>query len=485
MTDANPPAERAESARERAAIDESARLPVLVFFASAVFWLAVGTVFALVSSVKMHTPEFLTSYGWLTFGRTRPAHLNTVIYGWATMAGMGVSIWLMARLSRAPVPYPKLLVLSAAVWNVAVAAGTVGILAGFGTSVEWLEFPAFVPPLLLMAFGIFSAWTVAIFRMRREKHVYVTQWYLFGSVFWLPWIYTVAEMLIIYVPAQGVVQAATNWWFAHNFLGLWLTPVGVGAIYYLIPKVIGRPIYSYYLSIIGFWSLALFYSWAGTHHLIGGPLPAWFISAGVVASVMMLIPVGAVAINHHLTMVGYFRQLRFSPTLRFVVFGGMAYTVTSVQGAFEATRDFSEVAHFTHYTVGHAHLGLYGFFSMTMFGCMYYIVPRLTGREWASARLIRLHFWTTAGGISIYFMALCYGGWFQGRMMNDPSVPFLDVVKYTLPFLWSRSLGGSLMAVGHAAFLVLFVLNLVGVGGPRRGPTLFTSQERPVELAAV
>src|SRR5262249_9079710 len=194
-------------------------------------------------------------------------------------------------------------------------------------------------------------------------------------------------------PATGVVQATTNWWFAHNVLGLWITPVGVGAAYYLIPKVIGRPIYSYYLSIIGFWSLALFYSWAGTHHLIGGPLPAWWVSAGIVASVMMFVPVGAVAVNHHMTMVGFFRPLPVSATLRFVVFGGMAYTVTSVQGSLQALRDVNEVTHFTHYTVGHAHLGLYGFYTMTVFGAMYYVVPRLTGREWASAKLIRLHFW--------------------------------------------------------------------------------------------
>src|SRR5262249_5230185 len=198
--------------------------------------------------------------------------------------------------------------------------------------------------------------------------------YLFGAVFWFPWLYTVANLLLLYEPVRGVVQASVNWWYGHNVLGLWFTPIGLAAAYYLIPKVIGRPIYSYYLSIIGFWALALFYSWAGAHHLIGGPLPAWLITVSVVGSVMMFIPVGVVALNHHMTMVGHFDALRYSPTLRFVVLGAMSYTAVSVQGSFEALRTMNEVVHFTHYTIAHAHLGLYAFFTMIMFGSMYYIV---------------------------------------------------------------------------------------------------------------
>ena len=196
----------------------------------------------------------------------------------------------------------------------------------------------------------------------------MSQWYILGAAFWMPVIYVTAQWLCVEAPAKGVVQASVNWWYAHNVLGLWVTPIGLATAYYLIPKVIGRPVYSYYLSIVGFWSLALFYSWAGMHHLIGGPMPGWMVSASIAGSVMMLIPVGAVAVNHHFTMQGHFRELRYSPTLRFVVFGAMAYTVVSVQGAIESLRRFSEVAHFTHYTIAHAHLGLYGFYTMVMFG---------------------------------------------------------------------------------------------------------------------
>ncbi len=458
----------ARFAELRVGIDESSRVPVLVFFSAGVAWLIVGTVLALVASVKLHSPGFLADLSWCTFGRVRPAHLNTMSYGWASQAGIGVMLWMFARLSKARLRLPRLLVVAAVIWNVALVAGTVGILAGQSTAVEWLEFPPYVAPLLTLAFAIIAVAAFLTFSDRQEGHVYVSQWYLFGAAFWFPWLYVTANLLILFVAVRGVLQPAVNWWFAHNVLGLWLTPIGVAAAYYLIPKVLGRPIYSYYLSIIGFWALAFFYNSAGIHHLIGGPMPAWMITYSIVASVMMLIPVGTVAINHHMTMLGRFRALRYSPTLRFIVFGAMSYTAVSVQGSLQSLRTINEVTHFTHYTVAHAHLGVYAFFTMTMFGSMYYIVPRLTNWEWSSANLIRVHFWSSAVGIALYWMALTWGGWFQGRMLNDSSIPFMEIVQYTLPYLQARSLSGVLMTIGHFAFAWLFIQNLRHKGMARR-----------------
>ena len=265
-----------------------------------------------------------------------------------------------------------------------------------------------------------------------------------------------------------------NWWFGHNVLGLWFTPVAVGTAYYLIPKIIGRPIHSYYLSIIGFWSLALFYSWAGMHHLIGGPIPGWLASASTVGSMMMFIPVLAVAINHHMTLRGQFHRLRYSPALRFTVFGAISYTLVSFQGSLMALKDVSETVHFTHYIVAHAHLGVYAFVTMIYFGLFYYMIPRLTGREWASPLLIRVHFWCAAVGITTYFAALSIGGWWQGRMMNNPDVPFGKIIVYLQPHLFTRSLAGILLTVGHVAFAASFVMNLAGWGKARAGgPTFF------------
>lgn len=450
-----------QAAHERQRIDASCRGPVLFLFGSAIFWLIVGSMFALIASFKFHLPDLMTRLPWMTFGRVRPAHLNAVAYGWGSMAAMGVAVWMMCRLSRRELSYPKLLMGGGLLWNLGVALGIGGILTGSSTSVEWLEMPVYASPFLATGLLIASACVFHTFFNRRERHVYVTQWYVLGAFFWMPLLYVIAVWLCLQSPAKGVVQASVNWWFAHNVLGLWVTPIGVGAAYYLIPKVIGRPVYSYYLSVIGFWSLALFYSWAGMHHLVGGPIPAWMVTASIVGSVMMIIPVGAVAVNHHMTMKGHFRELRYSPTLRFVVFGALSYTAVSFQGSLESLRQFSEVAHFTHYTVGHAHLGLYGFFTMTMFGAIYYIVPRLTQREWGSPWLIRLHFWSTAIGITLYFCALSVGGWFQGLAMLVPEIKFIEIVGDTIPYLVLRSWAGTLMTLGHVVFTLLFVLNVL------------------------
>jgi cytochrome c oxidase cbb3-type subunit I len=185
-------------------------------------------------------------------------------------------------------------------------------------------------------------------------------------------------------------------------------------------------------------------------------MPAWLISVSVVASVMMVIPVVTVAINHHLTMVGHFGKLRDSPTLRFIVFGAMSYTAVSLQGSSMALRSLNEVTHFTHYSIGHAHLGLYAFFTMTLFGSMYFIVPRLALCEWPSARLIRIHFWATAVGIIAYFGVMSWGGVLQGLAMNNPDVPFLETVALTKPYLLARTLSGFLIAVGHVALMAHF-----------------------------
>lgn len=453
---------RRQAAAERAAIDASCRGPVLWFLASATFWLLVGSVMGVITAIKFTHPDFLGHIAELTFGRTRMMHLDIVAYGWMSMAGIGISVWLMCRLSRAELIAPGWLKAACALWNVGVLVGVAGLSHGSGTSVEWLEFPPYVPPFFIASLALVVAWTVTSFSRRREPHLYVTQWYLLAALFWFPWLYTVANLMIHWVPATGVVQSATNWWFAHNFLGLWLTPIGVGAAYYFIPKVIGRPVYSYHLSLIGFWTLALFYAWAGMHHLIGGPVPAWLVTASVVGSMMMFIPVIAVAVNHHFTMVGHFHLLRFSPTLRFVVFGAMAYTLVSFQGSLEALRVMNQVTHFTDYTVGHAHLGVYGFFSMISFGAIYYIVPRLTGREWVSPFLIAVHFWSSALGITVYFVGLTIGGWFQGQMMNDPNVLFAEKTAFSEPYWFARTIGGCLMTLGHFVFALSVVLNLLG-----------------------
>jgi cytochrome c oxidase cbb3-type subunit 1 len=300
---------------------------------------------------------------------------------------------------------------------------------------------------------------------RREvDHLYVSVWYIMGAYLWFPIIFTIGN----WPTWTGIESAATNWFYAHNALGLWLTAINLGAAYYLIPKVLGRPIYSYPLSLLGFWSLAFFYPLNGMHHLVGGPVPDWMITTSITASVLMLIPVLAVAVNHHMTMIGRFGALRYSPTLRFVVIGAMAYTAVSLQGMFTALREVNRVTHFTEWTIAHTHVGVYGFVTFVLYGSVYYILPRLVGREWPSARLIRWHFWLVLSGIALYVIALTIVGVLQGLAMLDPKVPFQQSVEVTLPGLVARSIAGGLLTAGHLVFAYHYWLM---VRGRRPAPT--------------
>jgi cytochrome c oxidase cbb3-type subunit 1 len=302
-------------------------------------------------------------------------------------------------------------------------------------------------------------------------------------LFWFPILFLIANLPAVHF---GVEQATMNWWFGHNVLGLFYTPMALASVYYFLPKIIGRPVQSYNLSLLGFWTLAFFYGQVGGHHLVGGPVPGWLITLSIVQSMMMIVPVISFSVNQHLTMRGYFSKLLYSPTLRFLVLGGMMYTVSSLQGSFEALRSVSTVAHFTHFTVAHAHLGLYGFFTMVMFGAIYFVMPRVMSWEWPYPSLIAAHFWLVVIGFSIYFIGLSIGGWLQGLAMLDANQPFMESVKVTLPYLQSRTLGGSIMTLGHLVFAGHFVAMILRYGPARTGAALLhTSHGIPAANALV
>lgn len=463
----------AVAARRRA--DQSSRMPVLTLLGSAVVWLVVGSVYGLVSSLKMHMPELLADTAALTFGRIRPMHLNAVAYGWTSMAGLGVAVWLIPRLFKTPLVGAGFATTGAWLWNLGLALGLIAIGAGYSDGEEWLEMPWQIDLLFVVAGGLCAVPLLLTVRNRQVQHLYVTSWYLMAALIWFPVLFLIANLPYVFPGASG---ATVNWWFAHNVLGLWVTPIGVGIAYYMIPKILGKPVISYQLSLLGFWSLALFYSQVGVHHLIGGPVPTWLVTLSIVHSVMMVVPVVTVAINHHGTMLGSFGMLRVSPTLRFVWIGALMYTASSLQGSMEALRSVNLVTHFTHYTVGHAHLGLYGFLAFILFGAIYFIMPRLTDWEWPSRRLISLHFWLAAGGGLLYVAALTIGGWLQGLALIDPETPFMESVRVTLPYLEARSVGGTLMTVSHILFAGHFFTMLLRSGRPAVAPTLFRAATR-------
>lgn len=451
-------------AKARDDADKSTSLVVGVCLTLAVVWLVLASVAGLISSIKMHEPDWWVQYGWITFGRIRPIHLNMVAYGWCSLAGIGVAIWLIPRLLKTELVGARYALVGGALWTIGVFAGTVAIAMGYSDGLEWLEYPWQIDILLVIGGALVGVPLWLTLLNRKVKHLYVSVWYIGAGLLWFPILFLIANWPGLHF---GVQQASMNWWFGHNVLGLWFTPIGLAASYYFIPKVIGKPIHSYNLSLLGFWSLAFFYSQVGGHHLIGGPVPSWLITISIVQSMMMVIPVFAVAVNQHMTVLGNFRALAYSPTLRFIVLGAMMYTAASVQGSLEALRSVNTITHFTHYTVAHAHLGLYGFFSMVMFGSIYFIMPRVMNWEWPYPKLISLHFWLVLLGFAIYFIWLSIGGWLQGLAMLDEKTPFMQSVALTIPYLKARSIGGGLMTLGH----LVFAAHFFAMGwkfGPRR-----------------
>jgi cytochrome c oxidase cbb3-type subunit 1 len=459
----------AVDAAARARADQSTSLVVGVSLTLAVVWLVLASLAGLISSIKLHAPDWWVQYEWLTFGRMRPIHLNMVAYGWCSLAGVGVAIWLIPRLLKTELVGAKYALVGGALWSIGVFAGTVAIAMGYSDGLEWLEYPWQIDILLVVGGAMVGTPLWLTLLQRKVKHLYVSVWYIAAGLLWFPILFLIANWPDLHF---GVQQATMNWWFGHNVLGLWFTPIGLAASYYFIPKVLGKPIYSYNLSLLGFWSLAFFYSQVGGHHLIGGPVPSWLITISIVQSMMMVIPVFAVAVNQHMTVLGNFRALIYSPTLRFIVLGAMMYTAASVQGSLEALRAVNTVTHFTHYTVAHAHLGLYGFFSMVMFGSIYFIMPRVMNWEWPYPKLISLHFWLVLIGFGIYFIWLSIGGWLQGLAMLDEKTPFMRSVALTLPYLQARSIGGGLMTLGHLVFAAHFFAMGWKFGPSRLGAAL-------------
>ncbi|MDD9950348.1 MAG: cbb3-type cytochrome c oxidase subunit I [Zetaproteobacteria bacterium] len=423
------------------------------------FWLVIGSLAGFTSSIKLHHPEVFGNTAELTFGRLRSFHLNAVGYGWLSIAGVSLVVWLMPRLVRERLPFASFNFAGIGLWNLCLTAGLTGILLGHSSGIEWLEMPRLANFGIALAGGMVATPVLLSVLTAKVDHLYVTAWYFLAALLWFPILFIIGNAPSIH---NGIEHALANWWFAHNALGLWFTPISIGIGYYIIPKIIGRPIYSYNLSFLGFWTLALFYSNVGVHHLIGGPVPQWVVTVSVVMSMMMLIPVIAVAINHHMTAFRFLSKLRTSIPLRFIVIGSMMYTVSSVQGSLHSLRGLSRISHFTHYTVGHAHLGAYGFVSFVLFGAIYFALPKVMERDWPYPKWISLHFWCAIIGILVYVISLSIGGIIQGMAMLDISQPFMNSVTHTQAYMIGRSVGGGLMTLGHLVFFAHIVGLMLG-----------------------
>jgi cytochrome c oxidase cbb3-type subunit 1 len=444
---ANPPVTPAE-------IDASCRVPVLFLFACAAFWLVTASVFALIASLKFHMPQLLADCPWFTYGRLQPMQMNALIYGFAAQAALGTALWLIARLGRTRLVLPGYIFVGALLWNVGLKIGIFGIQIGDSTGFEWLEMPGYASPILFVGYAIIGVCALLTFHQRSEPKLYVSQWFLLAALFWFPWIYSTANLLLVFFPVRGVLQASINWWYIGSLSGIWLGFIGLAALFYFLPRLAGRTLYSGPLAMLAFWTLALFGGWGGIHH--GAPLPAWIPSLSTVFTVLTLIPLLAITINWNQTLAGASSNWKDSLPLRFSLFGAIAYLVAGALSIADSLPQVSQTTHFTLFATARTQLLLYGFFGMTMLGAIYHITPLLTGSDWPRAKWATGHFTLGAVGIALYVASLALGGIFQGRALDDPNKPFLDALHIGLVFLRVSTLGDVLMLAGNC----LLALNL-------------------------
>ena len=442
---------------EQQEIDASAKWPVLVFFASALFWLLVGGALQLVASIQLHTPGFLADCEWFTHGRVAPAAQNALVYGWGMNAGFAFALWLMARLSAAALRSAGWLLVAAKFWNLGVFLGLAGILGGYSTSYELLEMPGFVSLLLLGSYLMIGVWAVTTFSVRNTEKVYASQWYILGAAFWFPWLFLVARLMLSTSPVNGVVQSIVNVWYVNGLLNLWFVPLALAAAYYFIPKILGKPIYNYYTAVWGFWWFALWSSLAAGSRLIGGPVPAWVATLGGVASMLVIAAVVIIGVNLLGALCGNFAKAQKSTTLRFIVLSILGFMLAAVLNFALSVRSFAEMAQFTFIPGLRDWLLLYFCFSTAMFGAAYFFLPRVTGKAWRAPVLISAHYGATALGVLALAAGLFGAGWTQGQMLNDATVPFVTITNALTPWLTCRSAALILLSIGHVAFLINFI----------------------------
>jgi len=422
--------------------------------------------------VKFVYPDFLSGYAWLQFGRLRPVHVTLAAFGWLSMVQVAMAYYAVPRLAKRELYSERLARLSVLLWNLFILLAAATLLAGMTQGREYAELVYPLDLLFLLLLGVVAYNLVRTVLARREEKLYVSLWYFLAALVWMPVVYFVGNAMWAGGALYGVNDAIVNWFYGHNILGLWFTPLGVGAAYYLLPKLVRKPLYSHRLSLLGFWTLGLFYPWVGTHHLIFGPVPVWAQTVAIAASVAMLLPVLAVTVNFWKTIEGRWHLLsqaeqgrRFAQSdctaLKFLVLGGVWYLLTCLQGPFQALRAVQPYVHFTNWVVAHAHLALLGAFSFWGFACIYYVMPRLTGKE-LSPRLARAHFYLLTLGLSGFVASLTIAGLIQGSSWQA-GVAFVKVVAALKPYLIVRLASAALMVASVYLFLYAFFSSLRGV----------------------
>lgn len=426
---------------------------VLWYLACAVFWLLFGTTVGEYLGIKFAAPD-VEHLSWLSFGRLRPVHTNAVFWGWASLAMMGLGYYVVPRVSNVPVASIKQGYRSLILINASVILGSIFLMAGINNGGgEYREY--IWPVMALFGAGVLIS-LINFYKTianRATKEIYVSNWYIVSAM-----MYVLVIAFVAYWPTwqNGLGETIVQGYYMHQGVGMWFMLFSLGLMYYFLPQQLNKPIYSYSLGILAFWTQILFYTLIGSHHFIFSAIPWWLQTVAIVGSVGMVIPVVAGTTNFLMTFKGAWHKLSSSYTLPFYLIGIIFYFTGSLQGTAEAFRFTNLVWHFTDFTVAHSHLTMYGIISFMLWAFIYTIVPRLTGKE-PPQITVGAHFWLALIGLLFYTVPLMIGATLKGMMWINGK-PFIDSVQMMAPYWLWRAIGGTLMWISHIVFAYNFYI---------------------------
>ncbi len=453
-----------ETAPERAATVDYNMDVVRQFTIATMFWGVAAFLVGVFIALQLAFPMLNLDLPWTTFGRLRPLHTSAAIFAFGGNALIATSLYVVQRTCRASLWGGPALA-SFLFWGYQffiVLAGT-GYVLGITQSKEYAEPEWYVDLWLTVIWVLYLVIYLGTIMRRKEPHIYVANWFYLAFIVTIAMLHVVNNLAVpvswfgtkSYILWSGVQDALTQWWYGHNAVGFFLTAGFLGIMYYFIPKRANRPVYSYRLSIVHFWSLIFIYIWAGPHHLHYTALPDWAQSLGMMFSVMLWMPSWGGMINGLMTLSGAWDKLRTDPVLRFLVVAVGFYGMSTFEGPVMSIKPVNALSHYTDWTIGHVHSGALGWVAFISFGAVYFLVPKLWNRrELFSLRLVSYHFWIATLGIVLYITSMWISGIMQGlmwRAYNDLGFlqySFVETVEAMHPYYVIRALGGILFLSG-------------------------------------
>jgi cytochrome c oxidase cbb3-type subunit I/II len=431
------------------------------FTIATMFWGAVGMLVGLVIAIQLFLPELNLGYGPTTFGRLRPLHTNAVIFAFVGNAiFMGVYHSLQ-RLCKARMYSDLLSKINFWGWQLIIVGAAVTLLGGFTTGKEYAELEWPLDIAITIVWVVFGWNMFGTILRRRERHLYVAIWFYIATFVAVALLHVVnsfelpVSFLKSYPIYAGVQDALVQWWYGHNAVAFFLTTPYLGMMYYYLPKAANRPVFSYRLSIVHFWSLIFIYIWAGPHHLLYTALPDWAQSLGMVFSLMLLAPSWGGMLNGLLTLRGAWDKVRDDPVLKFLVVAVTAYGMATFEGPLLAIKSVNALSHYTDWTIAHVHVGALGWNGFLTFGVLYWLVPKLYRTKLYSVKMAEFHFWIGFLGIIVYVLPMYFAGITQSLMWKQFTPEgfllypnFLETVTQIVPMYVIRAFGGGLYYFG-------------------------------------